>query len=110
MSEESGPFDFQAFLIGMNKLFEKFVTQVLRERAGSRFTVDDQVSIHLGYEQNVPMRPDMIVSEGGRLGFVTDCKYKRLWSPASSRTTTSTRCSPTALRLGVTRAPDHHCS
>jgi 5-methylcytosine-specific restriction enzyme subunit McrC len=51
---------------------------VLRERAGSRFTVDDQVSIHLGYEQNVPMRPDIIVSEGGKLGLVADCKYKRL--------------------------------
>lgn len=62
----------------MDKLFEKFVTQVLRERAGIDVTVDAQVSIHLGYEQKVPMRPDIVVSEGGRVVFVADCKYKRL--------------------------------
>lgn len=52
--------------------------QVLRKRAGTRFTVDAQVSTHLGYEQKVPMRPDIVVSEGETMGLVAGCKYKRL--------------------------------
>src|SRR3712207_8376452 len=36
ISEESGSLDFQTFLVDMNGLFERFVTQVLRERAQDR--------------------------------------------------------------------------
>jgi 5-methylcytosine-specific restriction enzyme subunit McrC len=78
LSEESGPFDFQTFLIDMDKLFERFVTQILRKRAGVHTTVEAQVSTHLGLEQKVLMRPDIIVSEEGTLVLVADCKYKRL--------------------------------
>jgi 5-methylcytosine-specific restriction enzyme subunit McrC len=78
LSEESGPFDFQTFLVDMDKLFERFVTQVLRERAGTHTTVEDQVSTHLGQEQKVLMRPDIIVSEEGTVVLVADSKYKRL--------------------------------
>jgi 5-methylcytosine-specific restriction enzyme subunit McrC len=78
LSEESGPFDFQTFLVDMDKLFERFVTQVLRRRAGVRTTVEDQVSTHLGHEQKVLMRPDIIVSEEGTVVVVANCKYKRL--------------------------------
>jgi len=78
LSEESGPFDFRTFLIDMDKLFERFVTEVLRERADIHTAVDAQVSTHLGHEQKVLMRPDVIVSEEGTVGLVADCKYKRL--------------------------------
>ena len=78
MSEESGPFDFQAFLIDMNKLFKRFVTQALRERAGDKVTIDAQAPLYLGYEQKVLMRPDIILSSGGAVKLVVDCKYKRL--------------------------------
>jgi 5-methylcytosine-specific restriction enzyme subunit McrC len=78
LSEENGTFDFRTFLVDMDKLFERFVTQVLRERAGARVGVDDQVATQLGYEQKVPIRPDIVVSNGGRVGLVADCKYKRL--------------------------------
>jgi len=78
LSEESEPFDFQTFLVDMDKLFERFVTQALRERAGVHTTVEDQMSTHLGHEQKVLMRPDIIVSEEGTVVLVADCKYKRL--------------------------------
>jgi 5-methylcytosine-specific restriction endonuclease McrBC regulatory subunit McrC len=47
LSEESGPFDFQTFLVDMNKLFERFVTQILLERALGNMVVDDQVPVYL---------------------------------------------------------------
>ena len=78
LSEESGPFDFQTFLVNMDKLFEKFVTEILRERALSDMVVDEQVSTYLGHDHKVLMRPDILVSEGERVVLVADCKYKRL--------------------------------
>jgi 5-methylcytosine-specific restriction endonuclease McrBC regulatory subunit McrC len=62
----------------MNKLFERFVTQVLRERAQAHVTVDDQVPVYLGSGQKVLMQPDIVVSEGERTVLVADCKYKRI--------------------------------
>jgi 5-methylcytosine-specific restriction enzyme subunit McrC len=62
----------------MDKLFEKFVTQVLRERAQDHMVVNDQVPVYLGNKQKVLMRPDIVVSEGETVVLVADCKYKRL--------------------------------
>jgi len=76
--EESGPFDFQTFLIDMNKLFERFVAQILLERALDDMVIDDQVPVYLGYKQKVLMRPDIVVREGETVVVVADCKYKRL--------------------------------
>ena len=78
ISEESGPLDFQTFLVDMNKLFEKFITQVLREHKQDNIVVDDQVPLYLGHEQKVLMQPDIVVSEGETIVLVADCKYKRL--------------------------------
>jgi 5-methylcytosine-specific restriction enzyme subunit McrC len=78
LSEHEGPFDFRAFLIDMNKLFEAFVTQVLRDRAPAGASIRAQVPLHLGHDKKVPMRPDVMVDLGGRVALVADCKYKRL--------------------------------
>jgi 5-methylcytosine-specific restriction enzyme subunit McrC len=78
LSEESGPFDFQTFLIDMNKLFEEFVTQIFRERAGGQVTVNSQVPLYLGHGKKVLMRPDILVSGGEAGELVADCKYKRI--------------------------------
>jgi 5-methylcytosine-specific restriction enzyme subunit McrC len=78
LSEESGPFDFQTFLIDMNKLFERFVAQILLVRALDDMMVDDQLPVYLGYKQEVLMRPDIVVREGETVVLVADCKYKRL--------------------------------
>ncbi len=110
LAEESGPFDFRTFLVDMDKLFERFVTQVLRERADARFTVDSQVSTHLGHEQKVPMRPDIVVSEGGRVWLVADCKYKRL-EPGDFKNHDVYQmlayCTATAIQRGLLIYPVH---
>ena len=110
LSEQSGPFDFQTFLVDMNTLFERFVTQVLRERAGIDFTVDAQVSTHLGSEEKVPMRPDIVVSMGGAVGLVADCKYKRL-EPSEFKNHDVYQmlayCTATKVRRGLLIYPVH---
>src|SRR5690606_5999067 len=62
----------------MNRLFEAFITQVLRERAPLGVAVRAQSRLHLGYDKKVPMRPDLVVEVDGRDVLVGDCKYKRL--------------------------------
>ena len=47
LSEAEGSFTFRTFLLDMNRLFEAFVTQVLRDRAPSGITVAAQVPVHL---------------------------------------------------------------
>jgi 5-methylcytosine-specific restriction enzyme subunit McrC len=78
LSEAEGPFAFRAFLLDMNRLFESFVTQVLRERARSGITVAAQQSVHLDEGKKVRMRPDIVVRERGVPVLAADCKYKRL--------------------------------
>jgi 5-methylcytosine-specific restriction enzyme subunit McrC len=78
LSEDEGIIDFRTFLIDMNRLFESFVTQMLRERAPAGTMVDGQVPVYLGHDKAVPMRIDLLVRDRGRIALVADCKYKRL--------------------------------
>jgi 5-methylcytosine-specific restriction enzyme subunit McrC len=78
LSEAEGAFSFRTFLLDMNRLFEAFVTQVLRDRAPTGIAVDAQVQLYLGHEKKVHMRPDLVVKDHGTPRLVADCKYKRL--------------------------------
>jgi 5-methylcytosine-specific restriction enzyme subunit McrC len=78
LAEDAGPFTFRAFLIDMNRLFEAFVTQVLRERAPRTSAVRAQESLNLGHDKKVPMRPDLVIDIGRQVALVGDCMYKRL--------------------------------
>lgn len=77
LSEAEGGFRFRAFLLDVNRLFEAFVTQVLRERVRPPVTVGDQERLFLGQDKRVPMRADIVVRSGGAPVLVVDCKYKR---------------------------------
>ncbi len=77
-AEGSGPFAFRAFLLDMNRLFEAFVTQILRDHARPPVSVDDQVRLHLGQGRRVDIRPDIVVRVGSVPLLVADCKYKRV--------------------------------
>ena len=78
LSEAEGSFSFRTFLLDMNRLFEAFVTQVLRDRAPSGITVAAQVPVHLDEQKKVHMRPDLVIRDRGVSRLVADCKYKRL--------------------------------
>src|SRR5215207_9813808 len=78
LSEAEGSFTFRTFLLDMNRLFEAFVTQVLRDRAPTGISVAVQVPVHLDEQRKVHMRPDLVIRDRGVSQLVADCKYKRL--------------------------------
>ncbi len=78
LSEDEGPFDFRAFLVDMNRLFEAFITEILRERGPTGTEIRSQSQLFLGQQKRVEMRPDLMVDVDGRTVLVADCKYKRL--------------------------------
>lgn len=78
LSESEGPISFRTFLLDMNRLFEAFVTQVLRDRAPLGISVAAQESVHLDQQHKVHMRPDLVIRDRGIPRLVADCKYKRL--------------------------------
>jgi 5-methylcytosine-specific restriction enzyme subunit McrC len=110
LAEDTGPFTFRAFLIDMNRLFEAFVTQVLRERAPLGSSVRAQVPLHLGHDKRVPMRPDLVIDISGQLALVGDCKYKRL-APDEFRNHDVYQllayCTATGVRRGLLVYPVH---
>ncbi len=70
------------FLIDMNKLFQEFVTQALRESLGVSNNIlrDDKNidRITLARHGKVKIEPDLSLWEGGKPTFVGDAKYKDL--------------------------------
>ncbi len=78
LAHEEGAFEYQTFLIDMNRLFEAFVTRVLRDHAPHGARVRAQVSLHLAQGNRVPMRADVVIDHGGVPALVADCKYKQL--------------------------------
>ena len=67
------------FLMDMNKLFQEFVTQALRDSLGVSESVFIERSIgSLDVEREVRLRPDLTWWYGGNCVFVGDAKYKDL--------------------------------
>jgi 5-methylcytosine-specific restriction enzyme subunit McrC len=80
LSETVGGFTYQAFLLDMNKLFEAFVCQILRDRVSSSLRVDTQDRIYLDRGERILMKPDILIRRRGTVILAGDCKYKRLES------------------------------
>jgi 5-methylcytosine-specific restriction enzyme subunit McrC len=78
LSESMGTFSYRAFLLDMNKLFEEFVCQILRDQTPGRFRVDSQDRIYLDRDKKVVMKPDILIRRAGNVVLAGDCKYKRL--------------------------------
>ncbi|MDE0198136.1 MAG: hypothetical protein OXK78_08070 [Caldilineaceae bacterium] len=67
------------FLIDMDKLFQEFVTQALREELGvSAATLQSEKSVPFDQDGLVKLEPDLSWWEGGKCTFVGDAKYKRI--------------------------------
>ncbi len=74
--DREGHLEASAFLIDMNRLFERFVTVQLRRLLAGSLEVRDQEQTHLDLGRKIPMRPDLVFYRRGRPVLVADIKYK----------------------------------
>jgi len=74
--DRSGGRTAASFMLDMNSLFERFVTERLRRALRGRLVVRDQHPTHLGRGRTVPMKPDLIFQRDGEDVYVGDVKYK----------------------------------
>ena len=67
------------FLIDMNRLFQEFVTQALREKLiVSASTLQSEKKVPFDQDGLVSLEPDLSWWDGGKCTFVGDAKYKRI--------------------------------
>ena len=66
------------FMVDMNDLFERFITERLRRALQGRLAVESQVWTHLDEGKQVGMRPDLVFRRpgSGLTVYVGDIKYK----------------------------------
>ncbi|WP_306231930.1 McrC family protein [Agrococcus beijingensis] len=66
-----------SFMVDMNDLFQRFVTERLRRALRGRLEVVDEPTVHLGLGNRVAMQPDLVFRDtAGAVRFVGDVKYK----------------------------------
>jgi 5-methylcytosine-specific restriction enzyme subunit McrC len=75
-SDNVGEIRFRGFVLDMNDLFEKYISQAFLENHG-QFEVKDQREGPLFQERNEPIRPDLTILLNGRPVAVVDAKYKK---------------------------------
>jgi 5-methylcytosine-specific restriction enzyme subunit McrC len=79
---EAGGVAASAFLIDMNKVFEDFVVEALRDTLGAspRIVVQGAAGkrLFLDVAQRISLKPDVSIWAGDRCRFVGDVKYKRI--------------------------------
>jgi len=92
LQDALGETQASSFMLDMNQLFERFVTERLRRALRGRLDVKDQHVDHLGTERDghgrerkLEIRPDLLFSLGGSIRFVADIKYKLTDDAASGR-------------------------
>lgn len=85
LEDQRGRAPASSFLVDMNDLFQRFVTERLRRALRGRLEVRSEPTVHLGERQRVLMKPDLEFRRRGRTTYVADIKYK-LTADASART------------------------
>lgn len=77
LTDVRGATSASSFMVDMNDLFQRFVTERLRRELRGRLDVIDEPTVHLGLGQQVAMQPDLVFREpGGAVRYVGDVKYK----------------------------------
>ncbi|MDP3953165.1 McrC family protein [Microbacterium sp.] len=77
LTDDRGSTSASSFMIDMNDLFQRFVTERLRRELRGRLDVIDEPTVHLGMGRQVAMQPDLVFREpGGAVRYVGDVKYK----------------------------------
>lgn len=76
MIDQRGTTSASSFLVDMNKLFERFVSERLRRALLGRLEVRTEPRVDLDLESRVRMYPDLQFRRRGHTVFVGDLKYK----------------------------------
>lgn len=80
-----GEMQASSFMLDMNELFERFVTERLQQILRGRLEVKGQHRDRLDEERTVAIRPDLVFRTAGSPRFVADIKYKLTGEDASGR-------------------------
>ena len=76
-----------SFMVDMNDLFQRFVTQRLRKALQGRLEIVAEPTVHLGLDRKVSMYPDLTFRRpGGDTLYVGDIKYKLVDNARASTT------------------------
>lgn len=77
LADARGSTSASSFMVNMNELFQRFVTERLRKVLRGRLEVVDEPTVHLGIDRQVSMQPDLMFREpGSSVRYVGDVKYK----------------------------------
>ena len=74
-----------SFMLDMNELFERFVTERLRRALRSHLHMKDQHRYTLNRRGDVRIRPDLVFSTAGNAVFAADIKYKPIDTDTTAR-------------------------
>ncbi len=76
LQDQHGDTTASAFMLDMNNLFERFVTERLRAELGGRLEVEAQTRSSLDTDRRVRIKPDLELRRDGVSVGVADIKYK----------------------------------
>ena len=76
LQDQHGDTTASAFMLDMNNLFERFVTERLRTELSGRLEVEGQKRSSLDTNERVPIKPDLLFKRDGASVGVADIKYK----------------------------------
>jgi 5-methylcytosine-specific restriction enzyme subunit McrC len=77
LTDVRGATSASSFMVDMNDLFQRFVTERLRRELRGTLDVIDEPTVHLGMGRQVVMQPDLVFREpGSAVRYVGDVKYK----------------------------------
>ena len=85
LQDAIGATQASSFMVDMNELFERFITERLQRALRGRLDAKSQHRDKLDRERTVPIRPDLVFSSDGSARFVVDIKYKLTDDVATGR-------------------------